>query len=55
MEHASGWQKIRILPDFDMKNQDTWTRARECNEETSSGSGELRQVGSGRHETHWTG
>ncbi len=28
MEHASGWQKIRILPDFDMKNQDTWTRAR---------------------------
>lgn len=21
-------KKIRILPDFDMKNQDTWTRAR---------------------------
>lgn len=27
----------------------------ECNEETGGGSGELRQVGSGRHETHWTG
>ena len=45
-------KKIRILPDFDMKNQDPRP---ECNEETSSGSGELRQVGSGRHETHWTG